>query len=111
MAEQVGADVHSGPGYMEINFPPPPGRGSGTLARSATSTSRAPAPLVARDMSSLASNLAESIGGAAASNGHGGSGGSGGGGKDGDGVVDAVLRQMRLDNEHMGQLDGFQPFF
>jgi hypothetical protein len=106
VAQQAGADVRSGPGFMEISFPPPPTATGATLARATTRQGVARATDLGAQAHDFASGATH---GAAGGHGHGSSGG--GGASDADGVVDAVLRQLRLDNEHLGLLDGFNPLF
>jgi len=102
-AQAAGADVRSGPGFMEISFPPPAGAAPATVARQPAGPSpSAPPP----------ANPARSLGGGAVlaravSGGAGGSPGS----SSTDDVVNAVLRAMREENEHLGILDGIDPLF
>jgi hypothetical protein len=102
-AQAAGADVRSGPDFMEISFPPPAGATPATVARTTAGT--APASLAP-------SQGPRSLGGGAvlARAAHDASF-SASGSSNTDGVVEAVLRAMREENEHLGILDGIDPLF
>jgi hypothetical protein len=97
-AQAAGAEVRSGPDFMEISFPPPPGAAPATIARTPSGPAL-PAGATAPRTLGNASALARSTGG-------GGSGGSAT-----DSVVDAVLKALREENEHLGIIDGIDPLF
>jgi hypothetical protein len=97
-AQAAGAEVRSGPDFMEISFPPPPGAAPATIARTASGPALPAAASAPRTLGN-ASALARSTGG-------GGSGGSAT-----DSVVDAVLKALREENEHLGIIDGIDPLF
>jgi hypothetical protein len=94
---------------MEIAFPAPPSVPAAAAAPAGPAPlARTPAPPAApgppalarspaRDLARMGTTLARAP--AAAS-----------GGGDG-GAVDSVLRQMRLENEHLGLVDGIDPLF
>jgi hypothetical protein len=105
-AQALGADVSSGPDFMEISFPPPAGVSPATVARTPARapSGPTPAPAVAREAAgprslSGGSVLARSTGG------------SGGDLSMTESVVEAVLRAMREENEHLGIIDGIDPLF
>ena len=93
---------------MEISFPPPAGATPATAAHTAPvvlaggDRSDARAPPAAAGPRSLGggSVLARATGG-----------GSGGDLSLTDNVVEAVLRAMREENEHLGIIDGIDPLF
>jgi hypothetical protein len=97
-AQAAGAEVRSGPDFMEISFPPPPGAAPATVARTAAGPALPP-PATAPRTLGTPSALARSTSG-------GGSGGSAS-----DSVVDAVLKALREENEHLGVIDGIDPLF
>jgi hypothetical protein len=97
-AQAAGAEVRSGPDFMEISFPPPPGAAPATVARTADGPALPPAATAPRTLGN-ASTLARATG----------AGGSGGAAT--DSVVDAVLKALREENEHLGIIDGIDPLF
>jgi hypothetical protein len=100
-AQAAGANVSSGPDFMEISFPPPAGASPATVAR----TAAGPAPAaVARE----AAGPRALGGGAVLARSTGGGGGEL---SMTDSVVEAVLRAMREENEHLGIIDGIDPLF
>jgi hypothetical protein len=111
-AHALGAEVSAGPDFMEISFPPPSGAASAavtrppaeavaTVARTPAASGPAALPPAATAPRTLgnASTLARQTSG-------GGSGGSAT-----DSVVDAVLKALREENEHLGIIDGIDPLF
>jgi hypothetical protein len=105
-AQAAGADVHSGPDFMEISFPPPAGAAPATIARSPTATPQSaghPAANAPRPPSAGGAVLARAT--------VDGGSGSSSGGSAGDSVVEAVLRALREENEHLGVIDGIDPLF
>jgi hypothetical protein len=105
-AQAAGGQVSTASGFMEIAFPPPPSRAAAAPAPPATLPQPAPqastTPVLARtptrDLARMGTTLARASSGSAA------------GGADG-GAVDSVLRQMRLENEQLGLVDGLDPLF
>jgi hypothetical protein len=117
-ARAVGAEVSSGPDFMEISFPSPPGAAHASVARTpAPAAPVAPAPWSAS--AHPAANAPRALGGGAAiartassvSIARSTTGGSSSGRSAGDSVVAAVLRALREENEHLGSLDGIDPLF
>ena len=98
-AQAAGAEVRSGPDFMEISFPPPPGAAPATIARTGRAAPALPPAATAPRTLGNPSALARSTSG-------GGSGGSAT-----DSVVDAVLKALREENEHLGIIDGIDPLF
>jgi hypothetical protein len=120
-ARAVGAEVSSGPDFVEISFPtpagsahpssppaahasPPSGAAPASVARTAAPGSPSSAPAHA------AANAPRALGGGAVLARATG-GGSGGDLSLTDNVVEAVLRAMREENEHLGIIDGIDPLF
>jgi hypothetical protein len=111
-AAAAGAEIQTGGDFMEISFPPPAGIPAPSAAMSPTpaGVARTPAtaePGIFRDSAAAPRQLG---GGATLARAAVGSS-SGGGGSAGDHVVDAVLRAMREENEHLGILDGIDPLY
>ena len=118
-AAAVGAEIHTGGDFLEISFPPPEGAAPpppSPLAAgpSIARTPAGPAPTAPQAPQAIyreAAPAARELGGGhtlarAASGSHSSSGGSAT-----DAVVDAVLRAMREENEHLGILDGIDPLY
>ena len=92
---------------MEISFPPPAGATPATVAQPAPAASPA---AIARTPTPPAGSGPRSLGGGSVLARATG-GGSGGDLSLTDNVVDAVLRAMREENEHLGIIDGIDPLF
>jgi hypothetical protein len=108
-AQAAGAEVRSGPDFMEISFPPPPGAAPATVARTAAASGAVTRPLAEAAALPPAATAPRTLGTPSAlarSTGAGGSGGSAN-----DSVVDAVLKALREENEHLGIIDGIDPLF
>jgi hypothetical protein len=113
-AAAAGADIRSGPDFMEISFPPPAGVPAAAVARTPAAAA-APQPAPAQHafaLDRMPAGSPRSLGGPA-----GGGAlaraarGSSGSSSSSAGLVDAVLRALREENEHLGILDGIDPLF
>ena len=110
--------MRTGADFMEISVPPPAGvspaappRPSSTQAVSGPMPTPPSAPPAIARTPAPAGPGARPLGGGGAMIARAPSGGGGSGGSANDAVVEAVLRAMREENEHLGILDGIDPLF
>jgi hypothetical protein len=106
-AQAAGGAVSSGQDFLEISFPPPAGAPNRGIARAPAPAASASPPAIAR----TPANPPRALGGGGAVLARATGGGSGGDLSLTDNVVEAVLRAMREENEHLGILDGIDPLF
>ena len=97
-AQAAGAEVRSGADFMEISFPPPAGASPATIARTASGPALPPPATAPRSLAT-GTTLARATSGSS----------GGGGGAATDSVVEAVLKALREENEHLGIIDGIDP--